>query len=154
MVVGGAVLLSLSTFLPWVKVYSGTGTVNVGGLELDGGDARILLGYGAAVVVLTVGYFMFGHRYTVWDAWILGGVGFAALYAAMANLRAIDDLAVDVASAGVGVWLVLVASIVMLLGAFVGWLDASWRGIPEENRNWTLRENWDYYAHSRWPQRG
>lgn len=139
----GWLLVVLAVFLPWVKVY-GFGAVGISGLEIQGSDARWLLGFAVVSALLTARVFVMKHRYIGPDAiWTLIMSGLV-LYVAVANIDAVTSNIELETTAGSGLWLTLVGGGVLLFGAVMGLLDAAARGGK-------FVDTWRYYQSGQLP---
>ncbi|MEM7092854.1 MAG: hypothetical protein AAF567_07620 [Actinomycetota bacterium] len=121
------VLIFLATFLPWATVASEGSDISVAGVDAGGwGAAALVAGLGIAAVSL-IGYVW--NPFSDPEALFIAGFGVATLIAAIAKLGDVasfvdpaDDFTPD-AQVGVGLWLILLASIVAIAGS--AWIVVS-----------------------------
>lgn len=123
-VIAGAVLAVVGSILPWVKAtVPFFGSVEFAGTD---GDGKITLALGAAVLLSLVNHAVWRSLGLVAALGLLG----ISLYDISNISNAIDDVPDEYAgmvsaSVGIGLWVVLIASLVAIVGIVVrsGWLD-------------------------------
>jgi len=121
------VVILVATFLPWATVDSAGSDVSVAGTEAGGwGLAAIVAGLAIAVISV-IGYFW--NPFSDPEALFIAGFSVATLVAAIAKLGDLASL-VDPAdeffpeaSAGIGLWLILIAAVMGLVSA--AWIAVS-----------------------------
>lgn len=126
MAVLGIVIL-IATFLPWATVASAGSDVSVAGTDAGGwGLAAIVAGIAIAAISV-LGYFW--NPFSDPEALFIAGFSAATLIAAIAKLGDLaslvdpsDEFSPD-ASAGIGLWLILIAAVIGLASA--AWIVVS-----------------------------
>ena len=108
---GGGALLIVGSFLAWATDSIGLG-VSVSGM--DGGDGWFTLIGGA--VLLVAGYMAFaGKSLPMWVGWV--GLVIAA---AVTLINFFDIMGEELVSAAIGMWLLLVGTVLGLVGLLMG----------------------------------
>jgi hypothetical protein len=121
------VLIFVATFLPWATVDSAGSDVSIAGTEAGGWGAAAIIAGAAIAVIGVIGYFW--NPFSDPEALLIAGFSLATLIAAIAKLGdtasfvdPADEFFPD-AGAGIGLWLILIAAIVGLIGA--AWIVVS-----------------------------
>ena len=121
------VLIFVATFLPWATVESVGSDVSVAGTEAGGWGAAAIIAGAAIAVIGVIGYFW--NPFSDPEALFIAGFSLATLIAAIAKFgdtASFVDPAGEFlpdANVGVGLWLILLASVVALAGA--AWIVVS-----------------------------
>lgn len=128
LVLGGAALLLIGSFLPWAKVsvalFDATVSQTIGGMDDDGPITLV-----AAVALGVLGWFLLTKGWH--KGRLIGSVCVAALVTLVAVIDLVDvnrvagseaGLGIDV-SIGIGLWVVTVAAIAALAGSILALRD-------------------------------
>lgn len=111
----GAGLVVLGSFLPWAEASAGIVSASVGGMDVGDGQGRTTLA--GAILYAALWWFNdLAHRPDRGQMYVAGAVALAGMLFAVVKMDDINSVADEVelahVSVGVGLWLVLVGSIV------------------------------------------
>ena len=118
LIVGG-ILAIVGTFMAFATVSGPGGSISVTGKEADEASNYLLAGGLAILCAILLWVMCGGTGRKVVAIIALVGVGFFGLYGAIADITSINDLApagVE-ASAGIGLYVVLIGSLLTVVGA-------------------------------------
>lgn len=121
------IVIFVSTFLPWATVASEGADISVAGTEAGGWGAAALVAGFAIAVIAVIGYFW--NPFSDPEALFIVGFALATVIASIAKMGDTASL-VDPAgeffpdaSAGIGLWLILLAAVVAVAGG--AWIAVS-----------------------------